>query len=143
MFLKPIEQNRWTFYAFCKDDHSCPLLDFLNALDSRYKGDLSGLVARIEKACQDQHGPRLLPKEISHQIDKKNKIYQITAGKLRLLWFYSERERSVVVCSHAFIKSTRKTPSKHVNKAIKTRDDYFSDYNADRIFIIKDDEEDT
>lgn len=143
MILKPIDQDIWAFYAFCNDDESCPLQDFLSGLDSRYSGDLSGIFARIEKACHDQHGPRLLPKEISHIIDKNNKIYQITAGRLRLLWFYSERERRVVICSHVFIKSTRKTPSKHVNRAIATRTKYFKDYDADCIVIIPDEEGET
>lgn len=61
------------------------------------------MLRRLEAMAD--HGPQYLP-EISHQIEPD--IWQTEQGRVRILWFY-DRGR-VIVCSHGFIKQTRKTP---------------------------------
>jgi phage-related protein len=59
-----------------------------------------------------EHGP---PRntEVSHKI--AGEIWEFIAGRLRVLWFYDEGR--VVVCSHAFVKRTRKTPRSEIERA--------------------------
>lgn len=61
------------------------------------------MLRRLEAIAE--HGPQFLP-EISHQIEPD--LWQTEQGRIRILWFY-DRDR-VIVCSHGFIKRTRKTP---------------------------------
>ena len=51
--------------------------------------------------------------EVSHKI--AGEIWELIAGRLRVLWFYDEGR--VVVCSHGFVKRTRKTPLGEIDRA--------------------------
>lgn len=51
--------------------------------------------------------------EISHKI--AGEIWELIAGRLRVLWFYEAGR--VVVCTSGFIKRTRKTPSSEIERA--------------------------
>jgi len=43
----------------------------------------------------------------------------------RLLAFWDNDAKSLIVATHGFIKKTEKTPQKEINKAISIRDIYF------------------
>ncbi len=45
----------------------------------------------------------------------------------RLLAFWDREEDVVIVCSHAFIKKTQKTPVSEITKARRLREKYFED----------------
>jgi phage-related protein len=102
MRLKLVARALWTLYAVCSDRGECPLETFL-ADRSQLGKDKDRMLRRLEAIAD--HGPQYLP-EISHQIEPD--IWQTEQGRLRILWFY-DRGR-VIVCSHGFIKRTRKTP---------------------------------
>jgi phage-related protein len=51
--------------------------------------------------------------EVSHKI--VGDIWELIAGRLRVLWFYDQGR--VIVCSHGFIKRTRKIPTGEMDKA--------------------------
>ena len=58
-----------------------------------------------------------------HVVDSKNKIYEFIAGKLRVL-FFSGTPKSVVVCTHLFLKKTQKTPPSEIARAIRAQTQY-------------------
>lgn len=100
--LKVIARARWRLYAICTARGDCPLEDFL-ADRSQLGKDKDRMVRRLEAIAQ--HGPRYLP-DISHQIE--DEIWQTAQGQIRILWFYDQDR--IIVCSHGFIKGTKKTP---------------------------------
>jgi phage-related protein len=51
--------------------------------------------------------------EVSHKI--AGEIWELIAGRLRVLWFYDQGR--IVVCSHGFVKRTRKTPPGEIARA--------------------------
>lgn len=137
MHLLPIRENRWGIFAVCKNSGSCQLLDFLGGLANNYSGSVENLQALIVRISDDQRGPNLLPDEISHYVDKKEKIWEFISGDIRLLWFYSNSVRKVIICSHAFIKKSRKTPKSDIAKAIRIKKQYEKAAEQDRIVILK------
>jgi phage-related protein len=102
MRLKVVARSQWTLYAVCTDRGECPLEIFLGDRSQLGK-DKDRMLRRLEAMAD--HGPQYLP-DISHQIEPE--IWQTEQGRVRILWFY-DRGR-VIVCSHGFIKQTRKTP---------------------------------
>ena len=60
--------------------------------------------------------------EVSHKI--VGDIWELIAGRLRVLWFYDQGR--VVVCSHGFVKRTRKTPTSEIDRAQAVFDAYQS-----------------
>lgn len=109
------------------------MYDFLENLGSKFEADLNRLLALLEMISQDPQGPRLLPKKISHHVDANGKIFQLTARKIRVLYFYSETEKKVIICSHSFIKTTRKTPVAETKKAEKLRTAYHEALRSNQI----------
>jgi len=66
---------------------------------------------RLLAFVAEQGPPRNV--EISHKI--AGEIWEFIAGRLRVLWFYDEGR--LVVCSHGFLKRTRKTPGGEIERA--------------------------
>jgi len=137
MFLTPIKIEKWGVLAYCRSETSCDLLKWIAGLDEKYSGSRRRLFAIIDQVAYDQQGPRLLPDDICHQIDKNNQIYEFIAGKLRVLWFYSPFERKVIICTNGFLKKSQKTKSQDIKRAIKIKKRYEKFYKTNQIKIIK------
>lgn len=83
-----------------------------------YKAHVARLVAYFELAAQS--GLEALSSEQCHEVSKKDKIYELRAGRLRLL-FFKARSGKLVVCSHIFLKATQATPPAEVKQATRLR----------------------
>jgi len=66
---------------------------------------------RLLSLTSEQGPPRSV--ELSHKI--AGEIWELIAGRLRVLWFYDEGR--VIVCTHGFVKRTRKTPTSEIDRA--------------------------
>lgn len=97
------------------------------------------MFAIIDKATESNAGPRFFPDDICHQVDQKNQIFEFIAGDLRLLWFYSPAERRAIICTHVFMKKSRKTPKKHIERAVHLKNLYIGDYKRGNIEIKEQD----
>lgn len=60
--------------------------------------------------------------EISHKI--RGEIWEFIKGRLRILWFYDQGR--VIVCTHGFVKRTKKTPKQEISRAERIRRDYLA-----------------
>lgn len=60
--------------------------------------------------------------EISHILDRERGIWEFIRGGVRVPYFYDEGK--VVVCSHGFAKSSRKTPKQELSRAQRCFDQY-------------------
>jgi phage-related protein len=127
--LKVIARSRWTLYAVCSARGTCPLEMFLADQEQLGK-DKDRMLRRLEAMAE--HGPQYLP-EISHQIEPD--IWQTEQGRVRILWFY-DRDR-VIVCTHGFIKRTKKTPESERALARQTLREYRAASAVGKIRIIE------
>ena len=81
------------------------------------------ILYNVSKA-QYVRDPELL-KKIDDEIWEFRTLYKKI--HYRLLAFWDKEEDIVIVCSHAFIKKTLKTPVSEIVKAKRLRDKYFED----------------
>ena len=125
--LVPIKREKWQVFAYCRSDLSCDLLEWIAKLDAKYQKSRERLFAILDMVAGKHQGPRLLADDICHQINKENQIYEFIAGSLRLLWFYSPLERKVIICTNVFLKKSRKTPKKEIEKAIGIKKRYIEE----------------
>jgi hypothetical protein len=104
MKLVLVGQGRWTVYAICTDDTTCPVLDFIDGLDSKrgdkVLSDLREFVTSTEPAAWVRAG-------LSWKLRGTEKILEFRwptrgGGTPRVLWFYDEGK--VVVCCHGLNK---------------------------------------
>ncbi len=72
-------------------------------------------------------GPMNLPKANTHEMEDGNSMYEFIKGNFRIAYFYDANK--VVICSHLFRKSTRKTPTAEQEIANRMR----ANYNRDKL----------
>lgn len=84
---------------------------------------------RLLAFVAEQGPPRNV--ELSHKI--AGDIWELIAGRLRVLWFYDEGR--TVVCTHGFVKRTKKTPTGEIERAQQAYGAYYVARNAKRIEV--------
>ena len=100
---------------------SCPLMDALETVEESNAASAKRLLVYFEKVAES--GFDVLNDKQCHVVDAQEKIYEFIAGKLRVL-FFAGTPKSLVVCTHMFLKKTRKTPSAEVAKAVRLKAEY-------------------
>lgn len=133
--LRVAPKSKWEILAVCTKSGECDLLAFMLGLDAKYHAARESLFALFKRVSNEQHGPQLLPDDRCHYVDKKEKIYQFIAGDIRLLWFYAGQDK-IIICSHAFIKKSRKTPQPEIDKAISVKRSHTDSKKKNDISII-------
>jgi len=66
----------------------------------------------------------------------EDEIWQVKLGRVRILWFYDEGR--IVVLSHGFLKSTRKTPEAEKSRARSALKEYREAKARHRLKILED-----
>lgn len=138
MYLKRLKtrdsDDNWIIVGVCSDRGDCPVDDFLSGLDANLNKDVERVRALFRLVAKQ--GPNYLPVEVSHTLAAD--IFEFIRGRLRITWFYGEGGR-IVVCCHGFIKKRQKTPRAEIQRAKKTRDDYFTACRAGTVSLIDED----
>ena len=96
--------------------------DFIMALDEKSRLKLLLVLKRFSLV----RDPRLF-KKITGDIWEFRQ--RTRAGHIRLLAFFDPNAKSLVICTHGFMKKTSKVPKKEIEKAEKLRITYLSRYN--------------
>lgn len=104
--------------------------EFIKTLPPNMNRDRAALLALFEYVSRE--GPLQLSDDKSKFL--RNGIREFRAKSLRVLWFYDDNK--VVVCSHAFAKSTQKTPPGELEKAEACKKRYFEARDNNDIEII-------
>lgn len=109
----------FTIYAACDARGHCELVEFLDGLGANLQGDGDHMLELLERVAVN--GPPR-NQDVCHQI--QGDIYEFIKRRLRVLWFYDEGR--VILCTHGFMKNTRKTPKVEIAKAERIKERYFS-----------------
>jgi phage-related protein len=130
MRLRRVARSHWDVLAICGPRSDCPLLEFLSGLEARLAADGRAMLRLLRFAAE--HGP---PRnvELSHKI--AGEIWELIAGRVRVLWFYDEGR--LVICSHGFVKRTRKTPQRDIDRALAAYQAYRAARRS-RIVVLED-----
>ena len=101
------------------------VLDFLNALPETSRQAVYELIE--ERRTATSHNSNKLKKLSPSEIFEFRK--GTPAGAVRILAFYDKAnpKDTRMVCCHAFLKTTKKTPQKDLSAAKRKRKEYFSD----------------
>jgi phage-related protein len=123
MLLTLIHRAAWRLYAVCRARGECELLDFLQApAGDRLAGDKADLLSELVRMAQTfEWQPN--NSERTHIVDRRERIWQTGIRGVRVLWFYDEGR--LMVFSHGFPKTTRKTPDQELDKARRAIRAYF------------------
>lgn len=120
-----LSKGKFSVTAFAEksgDDWEIPLVDFLHDHDNKqYGGMVDKLYALFDHFAEEGTN---ISKDLCHEVDKNEGIYEFIKGDLRVLWFYARGNRGIVICSHAFVKKDQKTPNKEKKYAIRVRENY-------------------
>lgn len=100
----------------------------------RHAGNMQALLFHVLS-----NGP---PRDASKSKHLRDKIFEFRRGpktgpKLRLLWFYDEDERRVIICTHLFRKKKPQVESE-IDKAVDLRKAYFRAKRARALTVRKD-----
>jgi len=90
------------------------VVDFIESLDQKTQEKVLENI-RISTL---QNNPQLF-KKLDKDIWEFRTLY--SKKQIRLLAFWDRQQRSLVICTHGFIKKTQKTPPKELSKAKKIR----------------------
>lgn len=121
MLLHELGRDTWTVLAIARSETECELKDVLARPDSNDLG--SRMFVLLSQDLPVSGPPR--SEEISKQLDGGIYEFRKTPRRgpaLRVLWFYDEGR--VVVCTHAYWKTTQRTPLAEIDKARRLRSDY-------------------
>jgi len=91
---------------------------FLQSLDIKTREKVLENI-RVSRFKTDS---RLL-KKVDKDIWEFRTLYN--SQQIRLLAFWDKKKKSLVVCTHGFIKKSQKLPNKELNRAKKIRVNYF------------------
>ena len=133
MILFEILSYKFSVYALGESQSDCELRSFFSGLESNLKKDGRRMLGILKRVAQI--GPVLNP-DICHQIE--GKIYQFSQGRIRVLWFYDENK--IILCTHGFVKKTRKTPRREKQHAKAIMDKYFEEKQSGELRKIPWDE---
>ena len=120
MILRTVSSGLYRVLAICTERGECELLSFLGEMVGSIKKDAIRMANLLERTAKEGPSKRT---EISHQL--KDEIFEFIQGRLRVLWFYDEGR--VVVCTHGFIKKSKKTPRGEIQQAKEIHRRYFED----------------
>lgn len=141
MLLMELHKAKWSIYAVAeRQDDGCHNT-CMDLTPGGRVSDRNNLGASLDFAVAQKQGLKALGAHICHCVDEKEEIWQVTKGRLRLLWFYGEGEK-IVICCNLHLKKGQKVNSEEVNKAIKIKEKYFSDMEAGKIIFVDDEEHD-
>jgi len=93
-------------------------LKFISDLDEKTKEKVLENI-RISRFKND---PKLLKKVDKDIWEFRTKF---KSKQIRLLAFWDKQSKSLIICTHGFIKKTQKLPKSELSKAKKIREKYF------------------
>lgn len=139
MLLMELHKAKWSIFAVAEKledgDHST----CMDLTPGGRTSDRDNLSVTLDFLVTQQQGPRSLGASMCHCVNDKEEIWQITKGRLRLLWFYGEGEK-IVVCCNLHLKKGKKVNPGEVSQAIAFKKQYFKDMEAGNIEFVENQE---
>lgn len=133
MLLHQLGSDRWTVLAIARSETECELRDVLITPDPNRLG--VRMLALLQQELPTR-GPRH-NEEISKHLGGDIYEFRKTPGRgpaLRVLWFYDEGK--IIVCTHGFWKTTRRTPQTEIDKTENLRKKYLLAKRTGSVRII-------
>jgi len=133
--LLKLHEGQYTVHAVCDERGEAQLLEFLEGLGTNYNSNRNGMLNLLERCAE--HGP---PRnaDLKHRLD--DGIYELIKGQLRVVFFTDAGK--LIICSHGFLKKSRKVPPREIEAARQTRRQYQQARQANQLEIMEDRDDD-
>jgi hypothetical protein len=119
--LKPLAEDEYIVFGVVEND-ACSVEQFLIEGEDTTFASRKGLLDMMNHISEN--GLNDLPYGWTHEANKKEKIYELIKGKLRIFYFKGAGNHIAVCCGTDY-KSQRKANKGEVEKATKYREGYF------------------
>ena len=121
IFLREILHGRAATILAMGTKEDCQVLDFLQELAGKDANEAGKIWALLDHT--KDHGP---PRnEQKCRFFKKERIFEFkTTGGVRIMAFWDDNR--VIICSHAFMKKSQKTPRIQITRSIECKESYFA-----------------
>lgn len=135
MKLLKLHEGQYTVHAVCDERGEAQLVDFLEGLGANYSSNRNGMLNLLERCAE--HGP---PRnaDLKHRLD--DGIYELIKGQLRVIFFTDAGK--LIICSHGFLKKSRKVPPREIEAARQARKQYQEASQANQLEIMEDRDDD-
>lgn len=128
--------RRWTVYAACTDEVSCPLLDFIAELDTKRAAKV---MSDLKEFVPDSTPAEWARIEFSWPLRGSDAIFEFRwrarRGTPRVFWFYDEG--NVIVCSHGLNKKDNELDPHEVRTAEAMKARYRRDKQAKQVRVTR------
>jgi phage-related protein len=102
-------------------ERECLLQEFLNNLAATDRDEFGRIAALLEFTANS--GPPRNQEKC--RFFREQRVFELkTRGGVRVMAFWDEG--NLIICSHAFMKKSRKTPAGELDRARKARNEYFT-----------------
>lgn len=135
MKLIKLYEGQYTVHAACDGQGETPLLQFLEGLGANYRSSLNGMLNLLER-CAAQGPPANA--DLKHRLD--DGIFELIKGQLRVVFFTDAGK--IIICSHGFLKKSRKVPQREIRTAQQARKRYQEAKQAHQLEILEDQDDD-
>lgn len=99
--------------------------EFLSGLDKKH---YEKILYNIRKS-QIQHDPELF-KKLNDEIWEFRTLYQGFQYRFLAFWDKTSSSETLVIFTHRFVKKRSKVPDNEIQKAVKSRTDYFANQQS-------------
>ena len=119
MRLQLVAVRRWTIVAMCDNRGNCPVVDFLDTLETDSKADFRQVMTLVRRTAAV--GPPMNTGK-SRPLDEE--IYELkTRRGIRIPYFYDEGR--VIICTEALRRPKKTELVAVIRRAVEQRAQYF------------------
>lgn len=137
MYIKALADDVYQIVAVVVNG-DCPVENFLCDTEASTKSTREALAQMLERVAE--LGLQNVPYKWSHEVSKREQIYEFIKGPLRLFYFKGEG-RQIAVCTSGVRKSGQKADKAAVDHAKKMRDAYFEAVQSKTLQVMSDETE--
>ncbi len=122
MKLKLLESSTRNVVAVIESDGgTCPVMDFLSSQPKNLAASAKGFKSLFKRYAES--GRHNLTTSLFHEVDRNEKIWQFTKGRLRI-FCYIDNDGKLLLLTHGAIKKSQKVAQNEVNRAIAVKNKY-------------------
>lgn len=126
--LRRVRSGRACRILAMGSNDACPLFDFLGQLKQDDYHAFAKIAALLDRTSN--HG--IVKNEQKYRYFTREKIFEFkTTAGVRIMGFWDENR--VIICSHGFLKKSRKTPPGEIDRAAVARREYFAAKEQNRL----------
>ncbi len=137
MYIKSLADDKYEVVAVVVNG-DCPVEQFLTDGEASTEAARSALLQMLYKVAE--FGLQTVPYKWSHEVNKREQIYEFIKGPLRLFYFKGEG-RQIAVCTSGVRKSAQKADKAAVARAVKMRAAYFEAVQNKTLEVLSDETE--